>query len=642
MMKRKILISILLSMILIFTTTSLDRNTSKENSTSEVISKIIPENITAEAAVTPYHEPTADPVILLFIWLTSGYDLQPENQYTYVNNPKTLYTDAGRSVLDVLLGLTDTPHYTWYQSTDGVTWTQMSSQTGKNLTVTPNKVGTVYYQQRTQWYTLFATALSPTVYSKVALVTTFDAPVKATSLKVTADSNYLYNNQENAATTFARATPTPINATGNVTWSIDDTSLATIDSKTGLVTANTNKKSGTVKVTGTMTNHDGTSVTDSVNIKIGGGLDDQTVTEGQKTTFSIQGKFDQKPTSVVWHRVSTSGQDTVVDNSGNNMTYTTPTTTASDNGSKYYAVITITSGSSTSTITTNQALLTVNKNVTPAVTVTNTIFNNSYNDHDSGNTTINNVAKGDKVSYHANLNDTNTNSSMTKATFSLTIPVNSTVESLKVNNQDYHDYTVTSDTENMYITINNLNFSSSKQLTIQLDTTIGDTLTSNFVSKSSLSGFDNSNNNVVTTKGQNTNLNFANNSIVLKANDWDYGNINAYTYQKLINRNKLASSPLEVTDNRREKKALKLYLAQSLPFKSGQNELPSELRYYQNDGTYSILNSEGTLVSEMVEGESLNSVNWEDSEGPQLYINNVITAPGNYSTSLEWSLVESI
>lgn len=640
--KRQILISILFSMMLIFTATSFNKNSSED----KILSKIVPVTITTKAAVTPYHTPTADPIVLLFIWLTSGYNLQPENQYSYVNNPKTLYTDSGRSVVDALLGLLSSPHYTWYQSTDGQNWTQMS-QTSKELTVTPSKVGTVYYQQMTRWYGLIPGLLDTIVYSKVAFITTFPNPIAATDLSVKANDKYLYNNQSNAVTTYVTGTPTPVDATGNIVWKVDNTSLATVDSRTGLVTANKNGESGTVRVTGTMANTDGTSASGFVDIKIGGGLDDQTVDEGQKANFTIQGTFDEEPTNVVWHKVDTSGKDTVVNNNNSEpLIYTTPDTVYADNGTKYYAVLTVTSGDSTTTVTTNKANLTVRKNIVPDVSINNTIFNNSYEDHNSENTTINNVAENDKVMHRINIKDGNLNSALTRSEVEIKLPKTSQVDGIKVNGQDFSDYTNVTDPDNSQgsvLTIHNLNFATTKDFTIEINSTVGKNEALSFDSVVSVDGYDI--NGELLGKylpGQGLKLNFADNSISLQAKDWNYKTINSHTTSFLLDRKKIEGSHLEVVDKRRNKQALTLYLSQKEPFKSDEKILNSEMRYYQANGNYEILNENGTLVSETIADETLDSVTWLDHEGPKLYIGNDVHEAGVYTAKLEWSLVESV
>ncbi|MEX6015267.1 Ig-like domain-containing protein [Mammaliicoccus sciuri] len=60
----------------------------------------------------------------------------------------------------------------------------------------------------------------------------------------------------------------PEGATGKVTWSVDDNTLATIDQYGNIIT-NANGKTGNVIVTLVLTNENGTVATDSVIIEIG-------------------------------------------------------------------------------------------------------------------------------------------------------------------------------------------------------------------------------------------------------------------------------------------------------------------------------------------------------------------------------------
>ena len=424
--------------------------------------------------------------------------------------------------------------------------------------------------------------------------------------------------------------------------------MATVDSRTGLVTANTNSKSGTVRVTGTMSNSDGTSVSGYVDIKIGGGLDDQTVDEGKKATFTVQGKFDEKPTNVVWHKVDIAGKDTVVTNNNSDvLTYTTANTVyATDNGTKYYAVLTVTSGDSTTTVTTNKANLSVRKNVVPDISINNTIFNSSYEDHNSENTIINNVAENDKVIHRITVKDSNLNSALTRAEIQIKLPKTSIIDNVKVNNQDFTDYISVSDPDNnqsTILTLRNLNFVTTKDFAIEINSTVGKNEILSFNSNVSVNGYDTGDNLLGQyLPAQSLQLNFADNSINLQANDWSYKTINSYTTDTLLDRDKTESSHLEVDDKRRNKQALTLYLSQKNPFKSDGKVLNSEMRYYQQDGSYEVLNENGTLVSETVNGQRLDSVAWQEHEGPKLYISDGVHEAGNYTTQLEWSLVESI
>ena len=93
--------------------------------------------------ITPYKTPTGDVRKFLGMWMTSGYNLQPQpNNYTVVDSPTTLRTDSGRSLWTAITSLFAPAHYQWYETTDGTKWTEVSKKkcgTKKNLTITPKE-----------------------------------------------------------------------------------------------------------------------------------------------------------------------------------------------------------------------------------------------------------------------------------------------------------------------------------------------------------------------------------------------------------------------------------------------------------------------------------------------------------------------
>ena len=306
----------------------------------------------------------------------------------------------------------------------------------------------------------------------------------------------------------------------------------------------------------------------------------------------------------------------------------------------------MTSGDSTTTVTTNKANLSVRKNVVPDISINNTIFNSSYEDHNSENTIINNVAENDKVIHRITVKDSNLNSALTRAEIQIKLPKTSVIDNVKVNNQDFTDYISVSDPDNnqsTILTLRNLNFVTTKDFAIEINSTVGKNEILSFNSNVSVNGYDTDDNLLGQyLPAQSLQLNFADNSINLQANDWSYKTINSYTTDTLLDRDKIESSHLEVDDKRRNKQALTLYLSQKNPFKSDGKVLNSEMRYYPQDGSYEVLNENGTLVSETVNGQRLDSVAWQEHEGPKLYISDGVHEAGNYTTQLEWSLVESI
>jgi len=330
-------------------------------------------NVNAAALGTPLtnslYTPTPAPDKFLNIWNSNGYALQPEsNTYTVVGNPVTLNTDAGRSVWSVMGGLLDAPHYRWYKSDDGVNWSAVPDwQNGhrKHFGVPTNQVGKTWYQMDTQYYNyLTGWALKTHIYSDVAEVNIVNTPTNANGLSVTSDSDYIYNNgngQNN--TTFAHATVNPVSSTGKVTWSVDNTNLATVDS-TGKVTANNNNLSGVVKVTGTFHNMDSSFVVGTTYVEVGGGIADQTVQSGQSATFNLKGDtstltglINQNRAKVQWYKKAPGTIKEEYLGQYYNDSYTTNVTSVADNGAQYRAKITLRQGYSDKTIYTNWSTL---------------------------------------------------------------------------------------------------------------------------------------------------------------------------------------------------------------------------------------------------------------------------------------------
>ncbi|MFC6176217.1 Ig-like domain-containing protein [Companilactobacillus huachuanensis] len=643
-MKRKIIILILINLAIVLAISVVGWSESRGDLQTVVDSQTVSNRSDSKATVKPQFTPTSDPIIILFFWLTSGYNLQPSNQYTSVNKSKTFYTNSGRSFLASLLP--GSPHYTWYKSDDGVKWSALDV-TDRDLTVTPTKVGTVYYQQKTDWYLAFPTLLDTIVYSKMAFLTAFPNAIDATKLTVTADSNYLYNNQSQKDTTFARAEPEPSDSTGDITWSSDNTDLATVNKNTGLVTANNSGNSGTVKITGTIANNNEQTVSDTVAIRIGGGLDSQVVNEGEDASFEIQGHFDQKPTTVVWHKVSTSGKDTIVDNNGNDMSYNIKTAAYSDTGSKYYAIMTIKSGDNVSTIMTNQATLTVIRNIVPNLTIANTVFNNTRDNHNDENTILNEVSKDDNLTYKVNFTDANPNSEMMSGVAGLKIPRTFGVTDVQIDGvttNNIREINDPDDSQGSILIINYIDFSKVKNHVLVVDGTMGDIGAAlSYTSNVEFYGLDSKGDPIIQINGQpDLKLNFANKLLILTAHNWQYQTVNSTGHNRLLRRIKMAGNALDVSDNRTEKNPSKLYLIQNEPLKSGNEILNSEIRYYKKDGSFEILTEHGTLVEKTADGDTVQSISWGSNEGPLLYIDAGKVNKGNYSTELEWSLVQSV
>jgi len=619
-----------------------------------------------EIVVTPPNKPHKPPKKFLGIWMTNGYGLQPNSDYyTIVDSPVTLRTDAGRSVWNVILGIFDGDHFRWSQSTDGQNWTEISKADGgykKNFTVTPTEVGTVWYQLDTQYYN-YATGwlgFKTHIYSNVAAVHTLPEAVEALELDVTADDDYLYNTSDKLSnTTYAHATPTPANATGEVTWAIDDTSLATID-ENGMVTANSKSLSGTVTVTGTFTNKDGTSIDDDVEIRIGGGLDDQIVDSGEKATFTLLGNTggsdddddDDDGTGTVtvdWYKYDPGASKGVKVSSGEDTFYTTPVTSMADDGSYFQAILTFSTGKVTKTITSNKAKLTVIPSSEPDIEITNKLINDTYQHQDNTDLHLIDSTGEDSITYHDTLTNKSEDGILKGGYYVIPMLNDTTVNSVKVAGEELtsDDYQIIPDpdtgSDNLVISVGDFDPDESKDVFV--NTTAPDiTAKKNFPFNSYVYG-TNHDGEVYRNEGADEKIDYITNKILPKISDIDFGTVSAFSKGTLKYRPDELNSPnnmVNVDDERREKNSLKVFVTQNTAMTNDDGDiLSASLRYYDS-GNYSDILNNKTPIHQTDVGATLDSINWNKEDGLLLHINDNYLKGGRYTTTLNWSFEDSI
>jgi len=568
---------------------------------------------------------------VLFVYTKTGFSLQPTDQYTYVGHSKVLTATVSLSFKDLSnsLAAQQTQWYKYNNTTknwDAVTDNVIDS----NLQVTPTETGTTYYQQSFKLAPFLGT---PTYYySRIVSVTATDKPVDATGLSVTTDDNYLYST---GMTTQSHATPSPTNATGNITWSVDNPDLASIDPTTGIITANTGNKSGTVTITGTLTNSDGTKVSNSTKVKIGGGLDDQTVDQGRTATFSIQGSFDKTPDSIVWHHVDTSGKDTVIpDTTGN--TYTTSATTATDDKTKYYAVIKV----GTATITTNKATLNVNIDRTPKVIISSKMENLTNND---GNTDheLTNLMAGDQAKISGTMNDENTDSNLAKGTFSLTMPGDISNTTLYIDGKQYnYGMPVPDGNGSAAITAKDIDFTSQKHHTFELDFTSNTTTNTPFTTNAQLAGTDSSGNSLDTYNGEGLTIDFVDGLLHADASNVDFGTLTYGDVGEQVTGTVDGNYLLNVTDNRRDKNAQVITLRQNSPFNNGSHNLAATLSF-DNNGKMTPLNTADQEIASTKDDATVPSIGPDNNQSLKLQLANDPIQVGNYTTTLDWTITSA-
>jgi hypothetical protein len=612
-----------------------------------------------ETVVTPKYTPTKDPTKFIGIWLTSGYSLQPkENYYTTVNNSVTIKTNTGRSVWTLLTGIFDSASYQWWESTDGKTWSKISKSNGgqkKNLVVTPKETGSIWYQLDTQY--AFLGINKKHLYSKVGAIHALPEPVNATKVEVSVDDDYLYNTSDNLSnTTYAHATPTPANATGTVDWSVDDESLATVDSE-GLVTANNQDKTGTVHVIATMTNPDGTKFQGSAPVEIGGGLEDKTVKSGETATFTLKGNTggdgddeeNNGSVTIDWYRYDpNTGQRTKVESNGG-TSYTTPDTTYADNGSFYQAVITLKVNLITKTITTNKAKLTVIPSGDPDIELTNQLTNQTFTTKDNDEHNLYDVVNSDNIVYHDTLKNNSNDGLLKNGFYVIPMHTGTTINSIKVNDQKLDDdkfsiiHNDEDDTDDLVIELDTLNIQ--EVATIDVDTTV-----KNATQKESRSYIPyiygtNNDDNVYRKDGAVETISYTTNSLDANIKDIDFGTIKAFSKGTLQHRPSAMNSPnniIDTSDQRRDKGGLKVFVSQLNEFTDDNSEvLPVSLRYYDNGNYTEVLNNK-VQISQSDIGQELSSIGWNKDDGLLLHVNDDHLKAGKYSTTLTWYFENSL
>lgn len=344
--------------------------------------------IQADSTYPTNGTPSGPPFQFLGGYLVGGFSQQPADLNTISDQSYSLTVNGARGFFDPLFF----SNLTWYEYGDNHKWTQVNQGSSLPDTFTTSahvtQVTTRYYQASVTYTGIFS---SKTFWSQTAKVTISPQAVSATNISVDAASDTLPNgNSINM-----QAILTPSNATDKVTWSIDNSSIASIDANMGTLTANSDtKKYGPVKVTATTAN--GLSASKQMYV---GALQDTVVPEGQTATFSVKG-FPTGSSIIDWHQVTPDGKDTIATSQPNisagtgtnqlkNGLLTIKNTTYAQNNYRYYADIQLPDGSQKAT--TNSATLEIIKGQDLSLdAVPNFVFRKS----DQTPLSISDIAKG--------------------------------------------------------------------------------------------------------------------------------------------------------------------------------------------------------------------------------------------------------
>jgi len=619
--------------------------------------------------VTPYKKPSGDAKSFLGFRTRSGYILQPADKtYIQVDQTKTLNADARRSVIAQAIGiLFPSRRYQWYKSTDGKTWAKISKKEGgtnKKLSLTPTETGTTYYQLETYWTDLIGVTRTKQLYSNVATVYAVPEPVDATSVEVTTDDDYLYNSVNDIVNieTYAHAIPTPANFTGTISWSIDNTNLATIDEEDGLITANTNRLGGIVTVTATMHNPSGKDITGSTEVLVGGGLEDQTVHAGNTATFDLRGNIGdlddededgsdgESDYTVKWYKEDpiTHSRTQILKDQPQALSYTTPATTLDDDGTIFLAIIQVKYNGKTYSYTTEDAYLHVLPEGGPSLELHDSLSNETFHDQNDTDTVIFGVNNGDLVRYKDTVTNESTSGTLKEADYTLPLRKGTQVASVKLDGKDTTNYKLVDndDTNSTDLVISGLNFKINESHAIEVDTNVtGIDSKTSYTSVPYITG-KNDDNNTYQKFGTDETLNYTTNSVVVnKVNDIDYGTINSISSSKTLSRPdelNLPNNMIEFEDMRRYKNPLTVTVSQDSPLQTKTGDVfAGQLRFY-NNGQYTNLLEEPAVIAETGKDEELVSLGWDKDNGILLYLESKWNVAGVYKTQVNWTISDSV
>lgn len=630
-----------------------------------------------------YHKPTKDVKKFFGIWLTTGFALQPkEDNYVVVGDTITLHTDSARSMVYHAATLDRWARYQWYKYTPGdKKWTEVSKSDGgkkENLVITGKTADdTTYYQLQVQWIGVLPNPFAKKIYSQVAAVHTIPYPIDGEKMTVRTDDDYIYSTSFDmaATSTYAHADIIPENYTGNVTWSVDDTSLATIDKDTGLLTAVTKKEvQGTVTVIGTLHNPVGDDIQAKTKVRVGQGLEDQTVKAGEKATFSIEGNLgdlddidddgedgdeggdDSGGTNeytVKWYRDNPDGSRVQINKddelNGALSVTTDPTTMEDDNQSKYQAVINVKLGVINKSYTTNKATLTVIPDGSPDISVDNSITNIDYHDDLDSDLHLFGVNEGDRITEKSTITNKSSTGILSNGSYHLPIRESSTINSVSVddNELDDNDYEIIAEskTGTKELVIKNLNFNTKQKHTVEVTTTVGsvdekETLhTTPYIIGQVASPDDYQSN------GSEEAVTYSTNTIKMNVADIDFGTITPLSADEIIYRPDDLNEPqnvVEVDDQRRNKNQAEVRVSQPNDFVNSESvKLLGSLQYVEDGNSHNLLGND-QIIHTSNEGNYIPSIGWPKENGILLHINNNNLASGTYKTKLNWSIVESI
>lgn len=543
--------------------------------------------------------------------------------------------------------------YQWYKS-DGISGAKpVPDSNNPYIDIPTDKEGTFYYQlfAHTSHYNILHTLIDDKCYSKVAKVIINKKHIDATSLTINNDTSYLFNESSDffQNTTQIMNTTEPYNASGTINWSVSDNDLATID-QNGVLTANQKNNSGIVTVQARINNSNGKVIkSNSLNILIGGGLENVDVDEGEKAIFRIANTEvqarEKDGLKTEWYKVDTNGKAQKLSQSkdANPFQYSF-NADLKDDGSKYFVKVYATENNKTTLeLQTNQATL----SVIPNKNIENLDFNSEIvNDTDTHNLKNNydelfDVAKNDTILINSKI-ENNNSTDLTGSKLVLAIPTSLSVQNIEINKVklDSNNYSISKENNELTISLGTIPKNSITEITIKsiMDKQslqsaaylrpylVGTVDLSKFRKKSNL-----------------LKLNFIENSLHLAFKNIHFHPISQFQKGILDTRTDDTNAPnaiMNVDDQRRVKDAQTISVQQQSDFPNN-GALPfAQLMLKTKDSLVPI--DKLTEIAHFEKGIPITPVIWSKDEGLLLKVNTNAPSPGNYSINLQWTISDSI
>lgn len=611
-------------------------------------------------APSGYGEPSPMAKKLGIFVTSTGIIKQVQDNYNItLGDSVNITADGERSMRDASSGLGTPIHYQWFKSTAEDGWHSIESEKSdsKHLSLKPSKEGSYWVQLRMSYLTFGWTNY---IYTKVAKITVIPNRIKADTISINTDSDYIYNKSNflNNNSAYASALINPSNSTEQVKWKLnpEDENLAHIDDS-GKITANivsdNETKSGEIEIHATANHYlPQTELAHaSKKVKVGGGLLDTHAFIGNPALFEIQGT--NTPTSrmatnninIIWKRKKKGAdkyQDVSALNKSNNIfTFETPDVSDSDDGDLYQATVKTSINNKEQSYTTNPARLIVNSPETSNVDFSVTIENYFSKDPQNTGTNLNTIKSGDQIAYHIVISNHSKNI-INSSNLTLLVPKNTETDPSHIlipdKDKEIKDPVpvIDGDVQKLNFEILSLKPQETRTFEIDIHAPLIDKKQT-LIFKPTFSYTDMGQKNEIT--GPELYFTFVTNRLELHPQNIIFEPITLF--DKDIIKHRISSdTPITIDDeviNRPVR--VNLYLQQTTDFMDkNSHTLPFHLLFYKPDGSITDLKN-NTLIATSKPYAPLEPIHWDRNHGALLHVDNAANLiPGNYSADVTWTV----